>query len=147
MRRPVQRAKAGKGEIEIERRVGELRPARQSEAMLGFLFAPTFDASYGRFGRAAIHALQIIDIVRRVVFDERRSLDRRQQFAVDFRTIETGPVDIVEGPAFTVDCPIGHPQTPWPMLTTECKTLPQQCPALQAVRPGPENACTGLQFR
>src|SRR6185295_1367249 len=102
--------------------------------MLDFLFAPTFDTADGCFGGVAVDALQIIDIVRRIVFDERRSLDRGEQWAVDFRGIKARPLDVVESPAFAINCPIGHPQTPWPMLTTEHKILLQQQAVLQTSR-------------
>src|SRR6185503_12226115 len=149
MCRAIQCAEARKSTVEIKRRIGELRPAGQRQPMLDFLFTPMFDAAKCCVGRAAIYALQVLDIIGGIVFDQARGLDRRQQFAVDLCGVEAGPVDVVESPALTVNCSIGHPRTPWPMLAVERQNLTpiaRSPPSGTETPPRPFKTLIGLQF-
>src|SRR5579862_2332389 len=100
---------AGKRALEIEGRVGGLRPTAQSEAVLKLLNAPALDIGKRLGARIAEHAPEVDDVVVGSVLDERSGLHRRQQTGRDFRAVKAAPLDVIQRPPRTIDGSRTHP--------------------------------------
>ncbi|MGH6877969.1 MAG: hypothetical protein ACREHV_11430 [Rhizomicrobium sp.] len=74
VRRGVAGFETRKGVFEIEDRVGNFRPPGEGTPVLDFLGSPACGVRQGLFARIAEYPAQIGDVIRSVVFDERRTI-------------------------------------------------------------------------
>src|ERR1700722_11522757 len=103
MRRLVAGPEPGERGLEIECWIGQFGPAAERLAVLDFLAAPLCDA--GERGGAGVleDAVEIADIIRRIVFDEGGGLHRGEKRGLDLSRIEATPLDVGKRPARAID--------------------------------------------